>query len=158
MKINYRKLPTKGNFLYVVRWADTPQYVKIGMTSTLRNRLKSYTTCYPSHLCLVALRKFDTEIELRHEEEALLEMTSHHDVRPKSEWRHVNDETMAWIERRVGTELKAEKLLNSSDEVSRGQDIELAAKIRECSEHGLAPRKIAKILRCRVADVYRVIL
>jgi len=159
MKINYHKLPTKGNFLYVVRWADSPQFVKIGMTTNLANRLRAYRTSYPSELELVALREFDTEIELRHEEEALLAMTRHCAIRRRSEWRRVNDEAMAWIKRRVGTEAKAGELLEGPAKPRKKREgPAFDQNIKECIDYGMTPAEVARTLGCRVARVYRVIL
>ena len=50
-----KKTQTKQNFVYYCAWSDRPDAVKIGFTTNVLDRMKSFLTGSPSDLWLLAL-------------------------------------------------------------------------------------------------------
>jgi hypothetical protein len=61
------KKKNKGNFVYYCAWEDRPDAIKIGFTTNVLDRMKSFLTGSPSNLLMLAL----SQVNGPHDEAAL---------------------------------------------------------------------------------------
>jgi len=90
-KERHRQTQVQNPFVYYCAWADRPDAIKIGYTTNVLSRMKSFLTGSPSDLWMIAIQP----VKSIDDEARLHGRFRHHKIR--GEWFHAKEDLLTHI-------------------------------------------------------------